>query len=285
MNNDPLASQALPKELPQEDRPAMPGKPHVHKCLLCGREHYCEVQACPKPLEFVCDCQFLDPAHENKAALHAAIEETLSKSSIVLCVGHECPWCHKIWHHDYKCNRPANIETVCKPCNDQSSVNYHRPEAILEIAKNGSGSPLTKEEIAAEFLNHEAQVHLMIHDENGILLENWNDILSSHLIQLRKLFTQIKIHESASSKVKVNTQAQEWTKLTPEEKKQFERDALKDKKKNAPKIAKAKEDKQAAHDRAIEKMIESQMTAHPKWSRDKAKEFTLKMYEALEDEE
>jgi len=191
---------------------------HIHECVLCGRKHYCEVINCSKPKNFACECQNAGLILE--AVIRAGEGE-------IKCIGHTCVTCGKTWHHDYKCNKPANMEAQCSDCFAQASVDIHRPEEIEQIKINGNFHALSGREQVEEFLKHEQTVYNMTHDASGNLLDNWLEINETHIIQLRALQEKIRIHEQASEKSKRANFKEQDSKLSPEEIAQMQRDAKK----------------------------------------------------------
>src|SRR6266478_1671287 len=143
---------------------------HEHTCVICGRKHYCEIINCTIPANFTCDCKEVP----GFSLLNQVI--IANSQPIIKCIGHTCVQCKKVWLHDYQCNKPANLEAYCSNCIAQNAIEINRPDLIKEIANNGQNA-LSGAEQAELFLNHEAQVDLMIHDSSGNLLENWNGII------------------------------------------------------------------------------------------------------------
>jgi hypothetical protein len=190
-----------------------------------------------------------------------------------LCIGHICVQCGKEWLHDYKCNKPRNLEAICQNCISQNNVEIHRPEFVLQIEKNGKNI-LSGQEQAEEFIKHEARIDLMIYDYSGNLLPNYEEILLVHIEGLRKIIERAVIGTHVAGRKILKVKEIETSKLTPEEQAQYKRDAARQKKQKS--LSPDDKDKQLAKRRAvqarlIEDGIKAKMAANPKMTLEKAR--------------
>lgn len=249
---------------------------HFHKCVLCGREHYCEVIDCKILDKFMCECKDIPGNLLNHAINNG--------EGPVKCIGHSCPSCKKQVIHDYECKKPANLEILCESCSSQASIESHRNELLNDIKSNGE---LTNQERAEIRLTHESRVNLMIRNTDGSLKDDWNEILTVHINGLRKIQEQIRIHEQVSHKAKIQAGHEEYkndvAKLSPEEKAQYDRDAKKFKEKRKQKSQPEKIDQKKVYDNAVNMMVQSLMASNPKISKLAAKQQAEKMFKRPEE--
>ena len=183
-------------------------------------------------------------------------EPICSTDERILCAGHECSMCKRTWHHDYDC-KGKKQNGLCSDCISQAVVDISRPVEIEQIAQTAS-SNLTGAEAAGLRIEHESFVYNMIRDDKGEVKPDWIEIIHSHRRDLMVKIERFRVMEMATSKIFLNTSAEELMKKTPEEIEQFKRDARKAKqKKDSEPKAEKPVDTQAAYKKMLSGLMKS----------------------------
>lgn len=225
----------------------------------------------------------LEAIVKNDSADQAINEDLTTWRIEAKCPGHPCPQCKKTWKHDYRCEKAPTVQALCQDCASQDAAIVNRPKS-LETLVQQSRSPLTGQEVATIMLEHEEfVVRRVIHKEDGTVREDWQDRLVNHINAKRRLIEELRAQISASTRAKAKQECEDLTKLSPEEIEQYKRDAAKMKRRNEPKVAKLKDEKEKARKKALKGLCDMILMTNPKLSREKALEIAEKSYKPVEE--
>ncbi len=229
-------------------------KPHIYEgkslfCLNCFRDKS-------------------DSIHTSNIILQVGKQDIIVNED---CPGHKCAKCNHNWFHNYVCKRSdrAITDTICQKCIGDSSVLINRMSDLDRIANQERITPREAKEIEIE---HESFLVLNIfHDpktglDNPNWLEDWTVMYKNFELMIEK----IKIKQSSMMKGKAQKQLEENTKLSPEERMQYERDAKKRKKTDDLAMANDKEAKKKAYERTLKSIAATLRASVPGLSEEKS---------------
>jgi len=214
------------------------------------------------------------------------------------CLGHTCPDCKRDWFHDYACEKSPKHTGLCIACAQQTAVIVNRPVEIEQIAMTASQN-LSGQERCGIISEHTSVVYLMIHDANNQLKDNWQELLHEHIRNMEVIMEKFKVKCLNTRKILTDETAKELTKLSPDERAQYVRDAnkvqrqLKSEAANPEKKEKAEAKEQAGSQKAYKKMMASLLadtrTRRPQATDDELQKIVdkkMKLYQdALESED
>jgi hypothetical protein len=278
-------------------------QPHIYAgnlviCLTCLKpkdhaNHYIGVQPKDNPFqnkEVIKDHSFVGTGQicglclrSSDTCIHVlqAQEPRILNSNghkMQLCDGHSCPKCKKITTHDYKCGHSRDV--LCSDCAQDSSQSINRKRDLENLLKE-SESPLTGQEWATIQVEHKDFVlHKLIRTKDGVLKPDWQEIVENHIRFLDKEQEVRKAQKQAAKLALKEVQFEEFTKLSPEEKAQYERDAKKLKKTDVEKLDKKTEKIASTKEKMIQLQAEAMILNNPKMTLEKAMDKARKLLSA-----
>jgi ABC-type transporter lipoprotein component MlaA len=187
---------------------------------------------------------------------------------------------------------------LCIACAQQTAVIVNRPVEIEQIAMTGSQN-LSGQERCGIISEHTSVVYLMIHDANNQLKDNWQELLHEHIRNMEVIMEKFKVKCLNTRRILTDETAKELTKLSPDERAQYVRDAnkvqrqLKSEAANPEKKEKAEAKEKADSQKAYKKMMASLLadtrTRRPQATDDELQKIVdkkMKLYQdALESED
>jgi hypothetical protein len=213
----PLESRVSPPALNSSTTKAI----HSHTCESCGKTEAHNDVDCLLPPTVLCESCRLMPAVQFDRMLE--IEAVSHKPAPITCSGHICPVCHTSWTHDYSCKTDKKTG-LCPACASQTAADISRPNEIEQIAMT-EGQILSGSERAGIMIEHDSVVYNLCHGSDGNLVSDWQEKIHEHRRNLKQMIEKLRCKEMSSSRMLAKIQTEEATKLTPEEREQFLRDA------------------------------------------------------------
>ena len=185
-----------------------------------------------------------DPIHHTDTKIYVSNDVGVIEQIAVqmICSGHECARCKQVFTHDYECNiHDGKRQILCTKCAGDSASLINRPDDIKRIEKDAHILTTPRETIEQR-TEHIDFVQLNIFklpdgSDNPNYLADWQ----KHYDNLQRFIEKYRNYQSAALQAKADKQLEDNTKLSPEEREQYERDAKKLKKKNVEKVKKEKE--------------------------------------------
>lgn len=180
-----------------------------------------------------------------------------------LCTGHKCPSCLITWKHEYQCNH--NRDGLCTTCASQTAADINRPAKLDEIAQQKYITAREATEIQCE---HDGVLNTLIYcisaDGTKALREDWQQLMSEHILNLQQMIERTRNKISASYKKRAKLEVEEMNKLSPEEIEIYRRSAQKLKVVKKEKLEKEKKQKVDNRDYKIGQLAALYQAMNPK---------------------
>jgi hypothetical protein len=293
---DPSANHLLSNELESRVMPMAINldKPkqvfHTHSCpnCSCNWSH----EECDLPKTILCENCKVIPSF----VLNDIVTQDLPRPLLQLqklCAGHICSSCSRNWEHTKeecagKQCKSGRKSGQCKDCAGQTVVIGNRANEIDQIAQT-SGEVVTGKERVEAQLDGEIRLFNLLHNQDGKILDNFLEIAHVHFRSLRQMQEKLKCLEIGGRKRLMEIQTEEFSKLTPEEQEQYERDAKKkgkrekekEKENGKPGATTLGTDKNAAYNKMMKDIANSVRSKKPNLSQDEVLKEAEKRYKRM----
>ena len=270
---------------------------HVHICPVCETTQTCNQLDCSQAERTICAlcAQFgpIEPEPEVEQIIIKPAPADLKPVDQVTCPSHTCPKCDEVWKHDYDCKKDRKHSALCVDCASQSAVLINRPNEIEQLAMT-SGSLIPGSEASNIMLDYDNVIYELIHlsgSDPRPLKSDWQELIHKDRYQLKQIIERLKCKMQSNSRMMMKVQTEEVTKLSPEEREQYERDARRAKQKPAtskgekssstPKVI----DQKKAYNDMIKNLGAQISAKRPKLSSDEVVRLAEERYKKLQEEE
>jgi hypothetical protein len=213
-------------------------KSHKHTCCVCQSVRECVGLCEPKTFSELCEsCKMFggmaavdDEGLSIPVKKHIPLVDPYSKEPVLpKCSGHECPTCGKLYYYSIDCRRshdPKVQQAQCRDCASQSAVLVARPNEIDYLAKSTNGDVLTGSERSERLTAGFSTYYGLTHETDGTLKTNWQELAHIHFTDIQKKIEMLRASELGGRKCHVETMTEATEKLSVEQKREFEKAAL-----------------------------------------------------------